>query len=162
MNSAERSYITPGGLLRIQEEYDDVRHKQRPKIVDEVSAAAALGDRSENAEYIYGKKKLREIDSRLRYLSTRLQNVEVVDPATIRRPDVTFGATVTVEYEDGKVVTYHLVGIDEVDVSRNRISYKSPVGNALMGRRVDDEVIIRRPAGPVEVTILEVRYQALD
>ncbi len=162
MNARERSYITPGGLLRLQAEYDTLRHEERPKVVEEVSAAAALGDRSENAEYIYGKKRLREIDRRLRYLANRIENVVQVDPAAMKRRDVSFGATVTVEYEDGREVTYHIVGIDEVDVPRNRISYKSPVGRALMGKNTGDVVVVHRPAGPVELEVLGIEYRRLD
>ncbi len=162
MNATERSYITPQGLRRLQDEYNTLRSKERPKVVEEVSAAAALGDRSENAEYIYGKKRLREIDRRLRFLASRLENVQPVDPASLNRPDVSFGATVTVEYEDGRVATYHIVGIDEVDVARHRISYKSPVGRALMGKTVGDVVVVHRPAGPVELEVLSVAYRALD
>ena len=162
VNTREKSYITPYGLRKLQAEYDDFRHNKRPKMVEEVSVAAAMGDRSENAAYIYGKKRLREIDSRLRFLDTRMQNVAVVDPATIQRDDITFGATVKLEYEDGQIKTFHLVGIDEVDVKRNRISYKSPVGRALMGKRVDDDVLVRRPAGPVEVSILDIKYLPIE
>ncbi len=162
VNATERSYITPQGWQRLQDEYNVLRHEERPKVVEEVSAAAALGDRSENAEYIYGKKRLREIDRRLRYLATRLEHVQQVDPGQMDRDDVSFGATVTVEYEDGRETTYHIVGIDEVDVPRNRISYKSPVGRALMGKRVGDVVVVHRPAGPVELEVLEVKYQELD
>jgi len=162
VSESQKGYITPGGFKRLASEYKDLRHIQRPRIVEEVSVAAAMGDRSENAEYIYGKKKLREIDRRLGYLAKRMESVVQVDPTTVKSSAVNFGATVTVEYEDGKVVTYHIVGEDEVDVGRSRISYKSPVGRALLGRRVDDTVVVHRPAGPIDVTILEVKYTSLD
>jgi transcription elongation factor GreB len=162
VSDTAKGYITPGGMKRMVDEYEDLRHNQRPKIVEEVSRAAALGDRSENAEYIYGKRKLREIDRRLGYLAKRMESVQVVDPKTMRGSSVGFGATVKVEYEDGKVVTYSIIGEDEVDAGRGRISYKSPVGRALLNRRVGDTVTVQRPAGPVEVTVLELEYRAID
>lgn len=160
--SLEKSYITPAGHKVLLDEYEQLRHVERPKVVNEVSAAAAMGDRSENAEYIYGKKRLREIDSRLNFLSKRLEAVTVVEPASLKHKEVNFGATVTLEYEDGEIKTWHIIGEDEVDVKRNRISYRSPVGRALMRRKAGDTVTIQRPAGPVEVTVMEVKYQALD
>lgn len=160
--TGEKNYITPTGLKKLQYEYDDLRHYIRPKVVEEVSLAAALGDRSENAEYIYGKKRLREIDSRLAYLSKCIDNLYPIDPATIKANHITFGATVTIEYEDGKIVTYHIVGENEVDVSKNKISYKSPVGRALINKKQDDSAIVHRPAGPVEVTILDFKYIAIE
>ncbi|MFM7201486.1 MAG: transcription elongation factor GreB [Myxococcota bacterium] len=162
MSVREVSYITPAGFKRLSDEYHYLRHQERPRVVEEVSRAAAMGDRSENAEYIYGKRRLREIDSRLGFLDRRMEALQPVDPAQIKSKDVGFGATVKLEYEDGKIVTYHIVGEDEVDVPRNRISYKSPVGKALLRKREGDEAVIHRPAGPVEVTILELRYMALD
>lgn len=157
----DKGLITPTGYQRLAREFEALKHVERPKMVEEVSAAAALGDRSENAEYIYGKKRLREIDRRLGFLSRRMGSVQIIDPVAMKREEVAFGATVTVEYEDGKVATYSIVGVDEVDVARKRISYQSPVGRALLKRKVDDEVVIKRPAGPVEVTILEVKYEAI-
>ena len=157
-----KSYITPHGYERLSSEYRRLKSVERPRVVEEVSRAAAMGDRSENAEYIYGKKRLREIDRRLGFLSKRMNQLQVIDPATIDKDVVSFGATVTVEYEDGKIVTYQIVGEDEVDVPKGRISYKSPVGRALLGKEVDDSVMIRRPAGPIEVTILELCYQAIE
>ena len=138
-----------------------LRSKQRPKIVQEVADAAAQGDRSENAEYIYGKKKLREIDRRIHFLVKRLESASVVDPKA--RPEgererIFFGATVDVEDEDGKTATYQIVGEDEIDLTRGRISYKSPLARALLKRKVDETVIFRRPSGEVELTIVSIRY----
>lgn len=158
MSEIPKGYITPAGFKRLQDEYEELRHKERPRIVEEVSRAAAMGDRSENAEYIYGKKRLREIDSRLNFLNRRMESVNVLDPARIKSKEVGFGATVKLEYEDGRIVTYHIVGEDEVDVKRSRISYKSPVGRAIMHKRAGDTVTVQRPVGAMEVTILELTY----
>lgn len=157
----EPHYITREGAQRLQDEIIDLRTKQRPRIVREVADAAAQGDRSENAEYIYGKKKLREIDRRLHFLIKRLETATVVVPAD--RPAgqdarVFFGATVTVEDEDGKATTYQIVGQDEIDLARGRISYKSPLARTLLKRREGETVIFRRPSGEVELTIVSVRY----
>jgi transcription elongation factor GreB len=155
------SYITREGALRLQEELADLRSRQRPKIVQEVAEAAAQGDRSENAEYIYGKKKLREIDRRIHFLVKRLESVTVVDPD--QRPDgerdrVFFGATVDVEDEDGKMATYQIVGEDEIDLGRGRISYRSPLGHALLRRRAGDSFAFRRPSGEVELTVVRIQW----
>jgi transcription elongation factor GreB len=155
------SYITRPGALRMQEELLELRTKQRPKIVREVADAAAQGDRSENAEYIYGKKKLREIDRRIHYLTKRLELATVVDPSDRPEGDRSrafFGATVDVEDEDGKTTTYQIVGEDEIDLARGRISYKSPLGRALLKRQAGDTVVFRKPSGEVELTVLEVRW----
>jgi transcription elongation factor GreB len=157
----ETNYITPEGARRLQEELTLLRTKARPKVVQDVADAAAQGDRSENAEYIYGKKKLREIDRRIHFLTKRLEAATVVDPKD--RPGgeherVFFGATVEVEDEDGKTSTYQIVGQDEIDLGRGRISYKSPLARALLKRKVDETVLFRRPSGEVELTIVSVRY----
>ena len=155
------NYITPEGARRLQDELTELRSKQRPKIVQEVADAAAQGDRSENAEYIYGKKKLREIDRRIHFLVKRLDAATVVDPSA--RPEgerdrVFFGATVEVEDEDGKRATYRFVGEDEIDTDRGFISYKSPLARALFKRREGETVLFRRPSGEVELTIVAIRY----
>ena len=151
--------ITPEGFAKIEKELQDLWHKERPRIVQEVSDAAAMGDRSENAEYIYGKKKLREIDRRVRYLSQLTEKLEVVDPKTISSDKVEFGATVIAEDEDGNKFTYQIVGQDEIDAKRKRISPNSPIGKALLNKRVSDVVLINRPAGELELEILEIRYE---
>lgn len=155
------TYITREGAKRLQEELVQLRTKQRPKIVQDVADAAAQGDRSENAEYIYGKKKLREIDRRLQFLIKRLESVTVVDPES--RPEgergrVFFGATVDVEDEDGAVSTYQIVGEDEIDLARGRVSYKSPLARTLLRRAKGDTVVFRKPSGEVELTILDIRW----
>lgn len=159
--SGEPNYITRQGARRLQEELVDLRTKKRPKVVQDVADAAAQGDRSENAEYIYGKKKLREIDRRIHFLTKRLESAHVVEPTD--RPDIQrvfFGATIELEDEDGKVATYTIVGQDEIDTNRGRISYKSPLARNLLKRREGDSFTFRKPAGEVELTILSIRYES--
>lgn len=151
-------YITPEGFRRLQEELEKLWKEDRPRVTSEVAAAAALGDRSENAEYIYGKKKLREIDRRIRFLSKRLDSLTVVKspPGNDR---VYFGAWVTVEDEEGVSSTYRLVGPDEFDVRQRKISVESPLGKALLGKKEGDEVTVIRPKGLTEVLVLKIEYQ---
>jgi transcription elongation factor GreB len=157
--SGEPNYITRLGARRLQEELVELRTKKRPKVVQDVADAAAQGDRSENAEYIYGKKKLREIDRRIHFLTKRLESAHVVEPTD--RPAasrVFFGATVELEDEDGKQSTYTIVGQDEIDTSRGLISYKSPLARAILKRRTGETIVFRRPSGEVELTIASIRY----
>jgi transcription elongation factor GreB len=151
-------YITPEGFKRLRDELDRLWSVDRPQITAEVSAAAAQGDRSENAEYIYGKKKLREIDRRIRYLSRRIDSLTVVEQRD-SADRVYFGAWVTIEDEDGVESTYRIVGPDEFDVKAGTISMDSPLARALMGQREGDEVTVPRPRGPVEVVITGIRYK---
>jgi len=153
------NYITPEGARRLSEELGRLRSVERPKTVQEVADAAAQGDRSENAEYIYGKKRLREIDRRMRYLTQRLERAVVVDPKAQRGTKVFFGATVEVEDEDGRRQTFCIVGEDEIDSKASRISWRSPVGRALLGKTVGDVITVRRPAGEVELEIVALRYE---
>jgi transcription elongation factor GreB len=152
------NYITPDGARRLSEELKKLRSLERPRIVQEVADAAAQGDRSENAEYIYGKKKLREIDRRMRHLTRRLADAVVVDPQKQQGDKVFFGATVELEDEQGTRSTHQIVGEDEIDGGTGRISWRSPVGRALLGRREGDVVTVRRPAGEIEIEIIAVRY----
>ncbi len=153
------NYITPAGYQRIADEVEFLSRKERPRVVQEVQDAAAQGDRSENAEYIYGKKRLREIDRRLNFLGLRLRNVQVVDPAKQKGDRVFFGATVDLEDDEGALSTWHIVGEDEVDLERRHISWRSPLGRALLKKTVDDTVAVRRPDGAtLEYTVLAVRY----
>jgi len=158
MSDAPGHYITREGARRLQEELADLRSRQRPKIVQEVADAAAQGDRSENAEYIYGKKKLREIDRRIHWLTRRLETITVVDPRTHGVDAVFFGAHVEVEDEDGARATYRIVGEDEIDLDRGHISWRSPLGRSLLKKRSGDTVLLRKPSGEVELTIVSVRY----
>ncbi len=154
-----KRYITRAGAERLHKELRQLLNVERPKVTAEVSAAAAQGDRSENAEYIYGKKRLREIDRRLRFLQKRLDSSIVVDPKDQTDTSrIFFGATVKLEDEDGKVTTYQLVGPDETDTKGGLISIESPVGKALIGKRKGDEVTVMRPRGEIELTVLEIRY----
>lgn len=155
----QKRYITRAGAERLHQELLRLLNTERPKITAEVSAAAAQGDRSENAEYLYGKKRLREIDRRIHFLQRRLDSSTVVDPSEQKEQGkVFFGATVTLEDEDGKVSTYQLVGPDETDTRGGRISLDSPIGKALLRKQKGDSVLVQRPKGEVELTIVDIRY----
>ena len=153
-------HITPEGAKRLRNELDQLWTVERPRVTQEVADAAAQGDRSENAEYIYGKRRLREIDRRVRFLSKRLDVVTVVDepPGDLGR--VFFGAYVTIEDEGGAEHTYRIVGADESDLERGFISIDSPVARALLGKREGDEVTVRVPKGDLAVTISRVEYRS--
>lgn len=158
-----KNYMTPAGHARLKAEFDLLWKTERPKLVETVAWAASNGDRSENGDYIYGKKRLREIDRRLRYLGKRLENAEVVDPAAREDTDqIFFGATVTVLDDLGSESTYTIVGIDEAEPSKNRISWVSPMARTLLKAREGDTVILMTPAGKRELEILEVRYSAIN
>lgn len=150
--------MTPEGFEKIRSEYTELLYKERPKIVETVTWAASNGDRSENADYQYGKKRLREIDRRLHFLQTRLESAEVIDPKTIKSEKVVFGATVTLEDEEGVTKTYQIVGADEFDIKQNKISWKSPVAQALLGKKVDDEVKITKPTGEEIVVVTRIDF----
>ena len=156
--AGEPNYITREGARKLQEELADLRSRQRPKIVQEVADAAAQGDRSENAEYIYGKRKLREIDRRIHWLTKRLEAATVVEPRTDGVDKVFFGAFVEVEDEEGARTAYRIVGEDEIDLDRGHISWRSPLGRSLLGKRAQDSVLLRRPSGEIELTIVSIRY----
>jgi transcription elongation factor GreB len=153
------SYITPEGYRRLQEEADQLWRVERPRVTQQVADAAALGDRSENAEYIYGKKRLREIDGRLRFLQQRLDSLNVVSGPPERRDRVFFGAFVTIAEESGESAEYRMVGPDESDPARGLLSIESPLGRALMGRGEGDEVTVRRPRGEAAIAIVAIRYE---
>jgi transcription elongation factor GreB len=155
---AVRNYITPPGARALTEELDQLLRRERPKVVDEVAVAAAHGDRSENAEYKYGKLRLKEIDRRIRFLQKRLDSAVVVDPAEQRGERVFFGATVEVEDEHGERKRYQLVGEDETEPGEGRISWRSPLGRALLKKEVGDIVTVRRPAGEIELEIVTITY----
>ncbi|MBI5515131.1 MAG: GreA/GreB family elongation factor [Deltaproteobacteria bacterium] len=153
------NYITPAGYQRLLGEFEHLKHVEHPKIIQEVSDAAAQGDRSENAEYIYGKKRKIQIEKRMSFLASRLKDVVVVDPAAQKGAVIFFGATVDLEDEDARTVTYQIVGVDETAPDRGLISWRSPLGRALLKRRVGDTVAVPRPdADPVEYTVLAFRY----
>jgi transcription elongation factor GreB len=160
-----RNYMTPGGFARLSAELEHLVQKERPELVATVAWAAGNGDRSENGDYIYGKKRLREIDRRIRFLIKRLDAAEVVDPAMPRDEEaagqVFFGATVDVISERGEQRTVSIVGVDEIDTARGYISWVSPMARALLKAREGDTVTMRTPAGVEEIDVVEVRYTPL-
>lgn len=152
-------YITREGYELLNAELKQLWKVERPMVTQQVSDAAALGDRSENAEYIYGKKRLREIDRRVRYLAKRLDVLKVVDYSPRQEGKVYFGAYVTLEDEDGAKKCYRIVGSDEIEANSIAISVDSPMAKALIGKAVDDEVIVHTPAGRAEYWVTEIRYR---
>jgi len=152
------NYITPKGLQKLKSELKDLIQIERPKIVNTVAWAASNGDRSENADYLYGKRRLREIDKRVGFLTKRIENAQVVNPLEEKGAKVVFGATIYVEDEDGEQKKYQIVGEDEIDTEAGRISWKSPIAVALLGKKVGDEAIIKRPAGDLSVTVEKIEF----
>jgi transcription elongation factor GreB len=157
--------MTPGGFARLKAELDHLNGKERPELVTVVAWAAGNGDRSENGDYLYGKKRLREIDRRIRFLVRRLDTAEVVDPASPREDDsadrVFFGATVTIRGSSGDEKTLAIVGIDETDSARGYISWISPMARALLRAREGDTVTLRTPAGVEELEVVDIAYRPL-
>lgn len=158
---SEKKYISPAGLKRIQDELHQLNQVERPEVTKLVQWAAGNGDRSENADYQYGKRRLREIDRRTRFLLSRIDRIEVVNNSGKNLPRVQFGATVTFEDDEGNEKTYTIVGIDEVNLEKNYISWKSPMGSALLGKEQGDEVIIKTPQGSSVVTINKIMYMEI-
>jgi transcription elongation factor GreB len=156
MMSQSKNYITSQGFSKLKTEAENLVRIERPKVVETVAWAAGNGDRSENGDYIYGKKRLREIDRRIRYLAKRIESAVVVDPDAQPRDKVVFGSTVKVEHEDGTHRSYQIVGEDEIEPSSNKISFKSPMARALLGKKVDDEVLVKKPKGDEWITILKI------
>ena len=151
-------YITPEGAQKLTEELQNLWKVERPNVTARVAEAAAQGDRSENAEYIYGKKRLREIDGRIRFLSKRLDEITVVDSIPDEQDKVYFGAFVTLEDEEGKEVEYRIVGPDEFNVVEGKLSMDSPLGKAMLGKQVDDEIMISTLDGVKVYYILKISY----
>jgi len=161
--AGSKNYITPAGHRRLKEEALHLLDKERPDLVKVIAWAASNGDRSENADYIYGKRRLREIDRRIRFLTKRLEAAEVIDPIAREQTDqVFFGATVTVSDRAGEESTYTIVGIDEADVGRGRISWISPLARTLLKRREGDEFVFQAPGGAQTLEIVRVEYRAVD
>jgi transcription elongation factor GreB len=157
-----KNYMTPAGHARLVAEQEFLIREERPRIVEVVAWAASNGDRSENGDYLYGKKRLREIDRRIRFLNKRLDNAQVVDPTAQGDNDqIFFGATVTLSWGAGEEQVYSIVGIDEADATRGRISWISPLARALIKSREGDRIRFQTPAGIREIDILEVRYAPL-
>jgi len=158
-----RNYITPAGHARLRDELEELVKRERPRIVDIVAWAASNGDRSENGDYIYGKRRLREIDRRIRFLTKRLELAEIVDP--LRQGDndqIFFGARVIVADSKGSESTYTIVGVDEADAAVGRISWISPLARALIKARCGETIRFQSPVGPRELDIIDVRYVAID
>ena len=161
MSDTRSRFITPDGFARIRAEYEDLFGVERPKIVEVVSWAASLGDRSENADYLYGKKRLREIDRRLAYLAKVMKAAKVVDPATQEdRNQVRFGATIEIADEDDNRRTLTIVGDDETNASAGRIGWSAPLARALIGAKIGDERIVRLPAGEKSYEVMAISYPA--
>ena len=159
--SGTRNYITPAGYARLRAELLDLIDNERPKVVEVVHWAASNGDRSENGDYLYGKKRLREIDRRIRFLTKRLEIAEVADPALHHGHDqVFFGATVTYAESDGAERTVTIKGIDEADSLKGEVSWISPIARTLLKSRVGDELKLVTPAGVIDIEVLDVRYPA--
>lgn len=158
----KNNYITPGGHQKLVDELEQLLRVERPEVTKLVQWAASNGDRSENADYLYGKKRLREIDRRVRFLSQRLDAAVVVDPTNITSDKVQFGATLEVSDEEGNIRKYSIVGVDEVDTARGRISWQSPIGKSLLGKEEGDEVLVKIPAGEVTLEIVKINYQPIE
>ena len=160
-----KNYITPGGLQRLKQEHEFLLTRERPAVTEVVAWAAGNGDRSENADYRYGKRRLRQIDNRIRFLSKRIEAAEVVDPEARRSEQASsrafFGATVRYANAAGDEQEVSIVGVDEVDLNRNHISWVSPLGRALMKAAEGDTVVLHAPRGSEQLTILEVRYERI-
>lgn len=158
-----KNYITPAGYARLKNEALHLLNDERPELTKVIAWAASNGDRSENADYIYGKKRLREIDKRIRFLTKRMEAAEIVDPASrIDCDQVFFGATVEVEDENGEAHIFRIVGVDETDTSRGHISWISPMAKALLKSRAGDEVTVKTPGGEQQLEIRDVRYEAFE
>ena len=151
-------YITPGGFARIRSEYEQLFAKERPKLVETIAWAAANGDRSENGDYIYGRKRLREIDRRLQHLSRIMKEARVVDPASQATDQVRFGATIEIADEEDERRTLTIVGDDEADAGEGRVGWNAPITRALVGARVGDERVVHLPAGEKSYEVLRIDY----
>lgn len=157
--SQAKNYITTKGFATLRNEAEELLYRERPKVVETVAWAAGNGDRSENGDYIYGKRRLREIDRRIRYLAKRIEIAEVIDPKSLLSDKVIFGATVTIENEEGLQKTYQIVGEDEIDTNGDKISWKSPMAKALLGKKIDDEVLVKKPKKQEWVTVIEIQFK---
>ncbi len=157
--SEKKNYVTPPGFEKLRAEYVELLNVERPKIVEVVTWAASNGDRSENADYQYGKRRLREIDRRVHFLKNRMEDAEVVDPTKLKSEKVIFGATVTLENEDGVQSVYQIVGEDEIDIINKKISWRAPLAAAVLGKKVDDEIKLQKPSGLELLTLLKIEFK---
>jgi transcription elongation factor GreB len=153
-----KNYITAGGADKLKAELRKLLHEERPELVKTITWAASNGDRSENGDYIYGKRRLRQIDSRIRFLTKRLESAEIVDPEAVRSDRVRFGARVTIVDEDERKRVYRIVGVDETDAANGSVSWVSPVAKALLNARVGDVVRLRSPKGEEDLEIVKIEY----
>lgn len=158
----KKNYMTPKGHQNLVSELEQLLRLERPEVTKLVQWAASNGDRSENADYIYGKKRLREIDRRIRFLSGRLDAAQVVDPAKMVSDKIQFGATVKIQDDEGQVKDFSIVGVDEVDTAKGRISWQSPIGKGLLGKIVGDEVLIQVPSGEKVYEVVSINYLVID
>lgn len=152
------NYITPHGMKNLKKELESLLKVERPKVVATVAWAASNGDRSENADYIYGKRRLREIDRRMGFLTKRIEAAQVVDPREHKTDKIVFGATITIEGESGVAKKYQIVGEDEIDTSGGKISWKSPMAKALLGKSEGDEVCVMKPKGEEWIEIVKIEF----
>ncbi|MBC7396531.1 MAG: transcription elongation factor GreB [Bdellovibrionales bacterium] len=158
----KKNYMTPRGFTRLRDELHELLNKTRPDLVQVVTWAASNGDRSENADYIYGKRKLREIDRRIRFLTKRLEIAEVIEPGQVKSNKVQFGASVTFQNEEGVQRTISIVGIDESEPGQGKISWISPLAKILLNQETGDEVTFRSPKGEEELEILKIEYREIQ
>ena len=156
-----KKYFTPLGFKRYQDEAEWLIKLERPAVTKVVSWAASLGDRSENADYLYGKKRLREIDKRINFLNGRMDRAEIIDPEKTKSSKILFGATVTLQDEDENIKVISIVGTDEVDTKMNYLSWKSPIGHSLLGKELNDNVVIQTPNGQREFEIIKIEYKRI-
>lgn len=158
----EKNYITPKGMVRLLDELHKLSRVERPEVTKTVAWAASNGDRSENADYIYGKKRLREIDRRVRFLTQRIDLAVVVDPSAIFTQKIQFGATVTLSDEENEAKIITIVGVDEINTAKNLISWRSPIGSSLIGKEVGDTIEVLTPKGVISYEVLEIIYREIN
>jgi transcription elongation factor GreB len=158
----KNNYISPMGYKKLLDELDQLVKVERPEVTKLVQWAASNGDRSENADYLYGKRRLREIDKRIRFLSQRLDAAVVVDPTKINSQKVQFGATVELLDEEEQIKKFTIVGVDEVDTAKGRISWQSPIGKTLIGKSLNEEILVKTPSGELSYELVSIVYQTID
>jgi transcription elongation factor GreB len=158
----KNNYISPNGHQKLIDELEQLVKVERPEVTKLVQWAASNGDRSENADYLYGKRRLREIDRRIRFLSQRLDAAVVVDPTKITSPKIQFGATVELTDEDGNEKKFTIVGVDEVDTAKGRISWQSPIGRTLIGKAEGEEVLVKTPSGEITYEVVTIEYKPIE
>jgi transcription elongation factor GreB len=158
---SKKNYITPKGFARLKDEFHELMDKERPALVQVVSWAAGNGDRSENGDYLYGKKRLREIDRRIRFLGKRMEAAEVIDPSQVQADKVLFGATVTYQNEEGQKKKISIVGIDELDPANGKVSWLSPLAKVFLNQEAGEAVTFKSPKGEEELEILKIEYREI-